>query len=114
MTATARNKSMIQRLYGWTMEKSAHPHAEYWLALVSFVEARFFPLPPPPMLGLMCRADPKKAVRSALISPLASVAGACLGSTTAFFLHSSAGLWLRGAPGLTAPFPPPASHRPTT
>src|SRR3546814_7788981 len=39
MTATPRNKSMIQKLYDWTMEKSAHPHAEYWLALVSFIEA---------------------------------------------------------------------------
>src|SRR3546814_6921144 len=72
MTATARNKSMIQRLYGWTMEKSAHPHAEYWLALVSFVEASFFPIPPHPMLGLMCLADPKKAVRYALICTLRS------------------------------------------
>lgn len=42
MTAIPRNKSMIQRLYGWTMEKSAHPHAEYWLALVSFVEGISF------------------------------------------------------------------------
>src|SRR3546814_1317317 len=54
MTATPRNKSMIQKLYDWTMEKSAHPHAEYWLALVSFIEASFFPIPPHPMLGLMC------------------------------------------------------------
>ena len=65
MTATVRNASIIQRLYNWTMEKSAHPHAEYWLALVAFVEASFFPIPPHPLLGLMCLADPKKAVLAA-------------------------------------------------
>jgi len=110
MTATARSKSMIQRLYGWTMEKSAHPHAEYWLALVSFVEASFFPIPPHPMLGLMCLADPKKAVRYALICTLASVAGGCLGYTIGFFLYESVGLWLLGVLGLTDAFPPAACY----
>ena len=57
MTATVRNASIIQRLYNWTMEKSAHPHAEYWLALVAFVEASFFPIPPHPLLGLTQRAS---------------------------------------------------------
>jgi len=110
MTASARNKSMIQNLYGWTMEKSAHPHAEYWLALVSFVEASFFPIPPHPMLGLMCLADPKKAVRYALICTLASVAGGCLGYAIGFFLYESVGLWLLGVLGLTDAFPPAACY----
>ncbi len=42
MTATTHRPGFIQRMYNWTMEKSAHPHAEFWLALVSFVEASFF------------------------------------------------------------------------
>ena len=67
MTEIVRKPSIIQRLYTWTMEKSAHPHAEYWLALVAFVEASFFPVPPHPLLGLMCLANPKKAVRYAII-----------------------------------------------
>ena len=44
-------------MYNWTMEKSAHPHAEWWLSLVAFVEASFFPIPPHPVLGLMCLAE---------------------------------------------------------
>ena len=79
MTATAHRPSIITRMYNWTMEKSAHPHAEFWLALVSFVEASFFPIPPHPLLGLMCLANPKKAVRYAIICTLASVAGGVLG-----------------------------------
>ena len=110
MTAIPRNKSMIQRLYGWTMEKSAHPHAEYWLALVSFVEASFFPIPPHPMLGLMCLAEPKKAVRYALICTLASVAGGMLGYGIGFFLYESVGLWLLGVLHLTESFPAAACY----
>lgn len=110
MTAIPRNKSLIQNMYNWTMEKSAHPHAEYWLALVSFVEASFFPIPPHPMLGLMCLANPQKAVRYALICTLASVAGGVFGYGIGFFLYESVGLWLLGALGLTDAFPPAACY----
>ena len=82
MTATTDRPGFIQRMYNWTMEKSAHPHAEFWLALVSFVEASFFPIPPHPLLALMCLANPKKAVRYAIICTLASVAGGMLGRAT--------------------------------
>ena len=110
MTATARKPSIIQRLYDWTMEKSAHPHAEFWLALVAFVEASFFPIPPHPLLGLMCLANPKKAVRYAIICTLASVAGGMLGYSIGYFLYESVGLWLLGVLGLTDAFPPAACY----
>ena len=45
---------MLRKLYDWTMEKAAHRHAVWWLALFAFVEASFFPIPPHPLLGLMC------------------------------------------------------------
>lgn len=110
MTETIRKPSIIQRMYEWTMEKSAHPHAELWLALVAFVEASFFPIPPHPLLGLMCLADPKKAVRYAIICTLASVAGGMLGYSIGYFLYESVGLWLLGVLGLTDAFPPVACH----
>ena len=47
---------MLKRLYDWMMEKAAHAHAERWLFLFSFVESSFFPIPPHPLLGLMCLA----------------------------------------------------------
>lgn len=110
MTETIRKPSIIQRMYEWTMEKSAHPHAELWLALVAFVEASFFPIPPHPLLGLMCLADPKKAVRYAIICTLASVAGGMLGYSIGYFLYESVGLWLLGVLGLTDAFPPAACY----
>ena len=110
MTATTRSKSLIPNMYSWTMDKSAHPHAEYWLALVAFVEASFFPIPPHPMLGLMCLANPQKAVRYAIICTIASVAGGVFGYGIGFFLYESVGLWLLGALGLTDAFPPAACY----
>ena len=62
---------MLRRLFEWTMAKAAHRHAEWWLALFAFMEASFFPIPPHPLLGIMCLAEPKKAVRFAAIATIA-------------------------------------------
>jgi membrane protein YqaA with SNARE-associated domain len=110
MTSTGVRLSLLQRLYQWTMAKATHPHAEGWLALVSFVEASFFPIPPHPMLGLMCLANPKKAVRYALICTLASVTGGMLGYGIGYFLYESIGTWLLSALGLTEAFPRAACY----
>lgn len=96
---------MIRRLYDWTMEKAAHRHAERWLAAFSFMEASFFPIPPHPMLGLMCLAEPKKAIRFALITTLASVAGGLLGYAIGHFLYDSVGISVLRALGLEQSFP---------
>ena len=63
---------MLRGLYNWTIEKAAHPHAAWWLALFCFVEASFFPVPPHPLLGLMCLAKPEKALRYGFICTAAS------------------------------------------
>ena len=63
----------LRGLYNWTMAKASHPHAVWWLALFSFVESSFFPIPPHPLLGLMCLAEPKKAVKFALVCTLLSL-----------------------------------------
>ena len=70
---------MLRKLYDWTLHKAAHPHAEWWLAAFSFIEASFFPIPPHPLLGLMCLAEPGKAIRFAAIATISSVAGGLLG-----------------------------------
>ena len=82
---------MLRRLYDWTMAKAADRRAEWWLALFAFVEASFFPIPPHPLLGLMCLAAPQKAVRFAIITTLASVAGGVFGYSIGHFLFASVG-----------------------
>ncbi|WP_338467023.1 YqaA family protein [Novosphingobium sp. ZN18A2] len=101
---------MLRRLYNWTMAKASHPHAEWWLALFAFVEASFFPIPPHPLLGLMCLAEPKKAIRFAAIATLASVTGGLLGYAIGHFLYDSVGTQLLAALHLTDSFPKAACY----
>ncbi|GAM03921.1 YqaA family protein [Novosphingobium sp. MBES04] len=96
---------MLRRLYDWTMAKASHRHAERWLAGVSFVESSFFPIPPHPLLGLMCLAEPKKAVRFAAITTLASVLGGVFGYLIGYFLYDLVGEPMLAALGLAESFP---------
>lgn len=100
----------LRLLYNWTMTKAAHRHAPAWLALFCFIEASFFPVPPHPLLGLMCLAEPKKAVRFAVIATLASVAGGLLGYGIGHFLYESVGTQLLALLGLTESFPKAACY----
>lgn len=101
---------MLQRLYDWTIEKSAHPHAERWLAAICFMESSFFPIPPHPLLGLMCLARPERAVRYGLIATISSVLGGLFGYAIGYFLYESVGLTVLGALGLLDSFPSAACY----
>ena len=101
---------MLRRLYDWTMAKAADPRAEWWLAAFSFVESSFFPIPPHPLLGLMCLAEPNKAIRFALITTAASVLGALLGYAIGHFLYDTVGAQLLGLLGMTESFPRAACY----
>ena len=101
---------MLRRLYDWTIEKAAHRHAPWWLALVAFVEASFFPVPPHPLLGLMCLAEPKKALRFAAIATAASVAGGLLGYAIGAVLFDTVGTQLLHLLGLSESFPKAACY----
>lgn len=101
---------MLRKLYDWTLAKAAHPHAEWWLAAFSFVEASFFPIPPHPLLGLMCLAEPRKAIRFAVIATLASVAGGLLGYAIGWGLYDTVGKELLAWLGMTESFPVAACY----
>ena len=101
---------MLRKLYDWTMAKAAHPKAEWWLAFFAFIESSFFPVPPHPLLGLMCLAEPKKAIRFALICTGFSVLGGLFGYLIGYFLYASVGEWLIGALGLSEAFPQAACY----
>lgn len=100
----------LRALYNWTMEKASHPYAQGWLAFFCFVEASFFPIPPHPLLGLMCLAEPKKALRFGIIATLASVAGGLFGYFIGAVLFDSVGAWLLGLIGLSESFPTAACY----
>lgn len=83
---------MLRKLYDKTMNLAGHRHAERWLALVSFTEASFFPIPPDVMMLPMILAERQRAWRIALITSLASLAGAFLGYAIGYFFYESIGL----------------------
>ena len=101
---------MLRKLYDWVLAKAAHPHAEGWLALFAFVEASFFPIPPHPLLGIMCLAAPGKAVRYAAIATVASVLGGLLGYAIGWGLYDTIGEELIGWLGMTESFPVAACY----
>lgn len=70
---------MFRKLYEWVMRLAASRLAPVWLAVVSFTESSFFPVPPDVMLAPMVLARPQKAFVYAGICTAASVVGGLLG-----------------------------------
>ncbi|MCU0819440.1 MAG: DedA family protein [Beijerinckiaceae bacterium] len=85
---------MFKRLYDWTLSLAASRRAPQALAVVSFTESSFFPVPPDVMLVPMVMAKPEKAWNYALICTIASVLGALLGYAIGALLYDTLGAWL--------------------
>jgi membrane protein YqaA with SNARE-associated domain len=101
---------MLTRLYQWMLAKAAHPHAERWLFAFSFMESSFFPIPPHPLLGLMCLSRPERALRFGFLCTLASVLGGLLGYAIGHFFYAAFGDALLSALGLADKFPVAACY----
>lgn len=69
----------MRSMYNWVIGWSEKPSAEKALAGLSFAESSFFPIPPDPLLIAMVIAKPKKWLRLATITTIASVSGGILG-----------------------------------
>ncbi len=76
---------LFSHLYTITLRWAAHRHAPRYLAVLSFAESSFFPIPPDVMLMPMALAQPSRAMRFALITTIASVLGGVLGYAIGFF-----------------------------
>ncbi|GAB4392388.1 MAG: YqaA family protein [Gammaproteobacteria bacterium] len=74
------------RLAKRALQWARHPHAPYYLAGMSFVEASFFPIPPDVMLAPMSLAKPQYAWRYAALATVFSVLGGLLGYSIGFLL----------------------------
>ena len=66
-------------LYDRALRWSRHPHAERYLAGVSFAESSFFPIPPDVLLAPMTLAQPGRWWGFAALTTVASVLGGLLG-----------------------------------
>jgi len=86
---------MFQKLYDRVILWSRHRHAVKYLFALSFAESSFFPVPPDVMLAPMALAQPKKALRFALWTTLASVLGGMFGYGIGYFLFEHIEPWLK-------------------
>jgi len=86
--------ALLRRLYDWVMNLAHRPNAEIWLAVVSFAESSFFPIPPDVMLVPMVLANRQRAFRIATICLAASVAGGMVGYAIGYGLYETVGSWL--------------------
>ncbi len=71
---------------------AAHRHAMAAMALISFAESSFFPLPPDILLVPMTLAQPRRAWLIAGICTVTSVIGGYLGYAIGFYLFDTVGL----------------------
>ncbi|MBO6898888.1 MAG: DedA family protein [Shimia sp.] len=82
---------MLQRLYDWTMRLADHPRALWALAIVSFAESSFFPIPPDVLMIPMILARPSRAWLIALVALVSSVIGGLFGYAIGFFAFETIG-----------------------
>jgi len=85
---------MFRALYDWTLRLAGHRHAIRWMAIISFCESSFFPIPPDVIVVPMILARREKAYWIATVCTISSVLGGMLGYAIGMFLYDSVGQWL--------------------
>ena len=70
---------MFNNLYKKCLDLAAHKSSKYYLALVSFVESSFFPIPPDVMVIPMVISKQSDFIKIFLITTIFSVMGGMLG-----------------------------------
>ncbi len=91
---------MFRRIYDFMIRLAEHPRSLHALAVVSFAESSFFPIPPDVMVIPMVLARPAMAYVIAAVCTVFSVIGGMAGYAIGFFLYDTMGQWLINLYGL--------------
>ena len=70
---------MFKELYQKSLKLAAHRSSKYYLAVISFIESSFFPIPPDIMIVPMVVAKRSEYIKIFLIASIFSVLGGILG-----------------------------------
>ena len=70
---------MLNKLYQYSLKLAAHKSSKMYLAIISFVESSFFPIPPDVMIVPMVLAKKKDYLKIFLIATFFSTLGGVLG-----------------------------------
>ena len=94
----------LRKLYDWTLLKSQHPRASWFLSFISFAESSFFPIPPDIVLIPMIIAKRSNAFFYAFLCTFSSVLGGIFGYLIGFYLFNSIGAIIINYYGLSDQF----------
>ena len=78
---------MFKSLYKKCLDLAAHKSSKYYLALVSFIESSFFPIPPDVMIIPMAISKKNDFIKIFLIATIFSVMGGILGYLIGTFFY---------------------------
>jgi membrane protein YqaA with SNARE-associated domain len=80
---------MLRRLYDWTLSLAARKSAEWWLAVIAFVESSIFLVPADVLFLPMALARPDRAWRYAAVATIASVLGGIAGYYVGYYAYET-------------------------
>lgn len=80
---------MFSALYQWTLKWAEHKFAPKILAVLTFAESVFFPIPPDVLLAPMVLAKREKAWYYASLTTIASVLGGIVGYALGYFMFEA-------------------------
>ena len=78
---------MLRRLYDWTISLAARKSAEWWLAIIAFVESSVFLVPADVLFLPMALARPERVWRYAFIATVSSVLGGIAGWYIGYYAY---------------------------
>src|SRR3954468_5220388 len=82
---------MFRKIYDWLLRLASPRHAPASLAVISFAESSFFPIPPDVIVIPMVLARRDRAWRIAAVAAGSSILGGMLGYAIGYFLWDSVG-----------------------
>lgn len=95
---------IVRRLYDWVLSWADHPYGLWALAVISFAESSFFPVPPDVLLIALAIGSPKRAWIIALVCTIASAAGGAAGYAIGVFGMDAVGIKIIELYGLETKF----------
>ncbi len=81
---------MITQLYNKCLQLAGHKYSNYFLAIISFLESSFFPIPPDVMIAPMAVAKKERFLKIFLIATIFSVLGGIFGYVLGAFFFDFA------------------------
>jgi len=93
---------IVRKVYDWVLQWAETPYGPLALFLLALAESSFFPVPPDPLLIVLCLGAIKKSWRFALYTSLASIIGGVIGYLIGFGVWEAVdSFFFKYVPGFT-------------